>query len=43
VSWQIIVYVCIFKVIKNQPESELDNAPPTARPVALEVQSRTSA
>lgn len=26
VSWQIIVYVCIFRAIKNQPEDELDNA-----------------
>ncbi|WP_373078886.1 hypothetical protein [Zhongshania sp.] len=26
VPWQIIVYVCIFKAIKAQPESELGNA-----------------
>lgn len=26
VSWQIIVYVCMFRAIKNQPEDELDNA-----------------
>ena len=26
VSWQLIVYVCIFAAIKNQPETELDNA-----------------
>ena len=26
VSWQFIVYVCIYRAIKNQPEDELDNA-----------------
>ena len=26
VSWQIIVYVCIYRAIKNQPEEELENA-----------------
>ena len=26
VSWQIIVYVCIFRAIKNQPDDELENA-----------------
>lgn len=26
VPWQIIVYVCIYKAIKNQPDSELPNA-----------------
>jgi hypothetical protein len=26
VSWQIIVYVCIFRSIKNQPDDELENA-----------------
>ena len=26
VSWQIIVYVCIYRAIKNQPDDELDNA-----------------
>lgn len=25
VPWQIIVYLCIFRAIKNQPEEELDN------------------
>lgn len=25
VSWQIIVYLCIFRAIKNQPERELEN------------------
>jgi heme/copper-type cytochrome/quinol oxidase subunit 3 len=35
VSWQIIVYVCIFRSIKNQPEAELDNAPPEVRAAAL--------
>ena len=37
VSWQMIVYVCIFRAIKNQPDDELDNAaliaPPTGPPV----------
>jgi hypothetical protein len=26
VSWQIIVYVCIYRAIKNQPDEELENA-----------------
>lgn len=26
VPWQFIVYVCIFRAIRDQPESELDNA-----------------
>lgn len=26
VSWQIIVYVCIYRAIKNQPDDELENA-----------------
>ena len=26
VSWQIIVYVCIFRSIRNQPDDELENA-----------------
>jgi hypothetical protein len=26
VSWQFIVYVCIFRAIKNQPDDELENA-----------------
>ena len=26
VSWQIIVYVCIFRAIKNQPDDDLENA-----------------
>jgi hypothetical protein len=26
VSWQIIVYVCIYRGIKNQPDDELENA-----------------
>ena len=26
VSWQIIVYVCIYRAIKNQPDHELENA-----------------
>lgn len=26
VPWQIIVYVCVYKAIKNQPEDTLDNA-----------------
>ncbi len=25
VPWQIIVYICIYRAIKNQPEDELDN------------------
>jgi hypothetical protein len=43
VSWQFIVYLCIYKAIKKQPEGELDNAPPTPQAVDLEVPSRTSA
>ena len=43
VSWQIIVYVCIYRAIKNQPEAELDNAPPELRPKAVELRSGTSA
>ena len=26
VPWQIIVYVCIYRSIKNQPDHELENA-----------------
>lgn len=26
VPWQIIVYICVYKAIRNQPEDELDNA-----------------
>lgn len=26
VSWQIIVYLCIYRAIKNQPDDELENA-----------------
>jgi hypothetical protein len=26
VSWQMIVYVCIYRAIKNQPDDELENA-----------------
>lgn len=26
VSWQFIVYICIYRAIKNQPEDELENA-----------------
>jgi hypothetical protein len=43
VSWQFIVYLCIYKAIKNQPEAELDNAPAEPHPAALETTSRTSA
>jgi hypothetical protein len=43
VSWQFIVYLCIYKAIKKQPEGELENAPPTPQPDVLEVPSRTSA
>ena len=40
VSWQIIVYVCIFRAIKNQPDDELENAwldreSPSVRPKAI--------
>lgn len=30
VPWQFIVYVCIFKAIKSQPEEELDNFQPAS-------------
>ena len=43
VSWQIIVYVFIFKAIKSQPAAELGNAPPELPPGVLDVPSRTSA
>jgi hypothetical protein len=43
VSWQMIVYVCIFKAIKNQPEAELDSALPESAPAAVDNQSRTGA
>ena len=43
VTWQIIVYVCIYRAIKNQPEAELDNASPELRPKAVELRSGTSA
>ena len=42
VSWQIIVYVCIYRAIKNQPETELDNASPELHPKAVELRSGTS-
>jgi hypothetical protein len=42
VSWQIIVYVCIYRAIKNQPEAELDNASPELGPKAVELRSGTS-
>jgi hypothetical protein len=42
VSWQIIVYVCIYRAIKNQPDAELDNAPPELHPKAVELRSGTS-
>lgn len=39
VSWQIIVYICIYRAIKKQPDDELENAwlddesaPPDTRP-----------
>jgi hypothetical protein len=28
VSWQIVVYVCIFRAIRHQPDGELENAVP---------------
>jgi hypothetical protein len=31
VPWQIIVYVCIYRSIKNQPDEELENFCPDAR------------
>lgn len=30
VPWQFIVYLCIYRAIRNQPDSELDNARPVA-------------
>lgn len=33
VSWQLVVYTCIYRSIKKQPESELDNADLHATPV----------
>ena len=39
VSWQMIVYVCIFRAIKNQPDDELDNAALIAAPTGPPVRS----
>jgi hypothetical protein len=40
VPWQFIVYLCIYKAIKNQPDAELDNARPELQPAALDTGSR---
>ena len=42
VSWQIIVYVCIFRAIKNQPEDELDNARLSPHPGPPDTRTKVS-
>jgi hypothetical protein len=42
VSWQFIMYICIYRAIKSQPEAELDNAPAELRP-ALPASAGTRA
>ncbi|OBJ06493.1 hypothetical protein, partial [Mycobacterium colombiense] len=43
VSWQFIVYVCIFRAIKNQPDHELENAWLETEPASTDTLPRTSA
>jgi hypothetical protein len=43
VSWQLIVYICIYRAIKRQPEAELDNAPAEPPPAALAAAAETRA
>jgi hypothetical protein len=39
VSWQFLVYICIYRAIKNQPEAELDNAWADLRPTVAPAKS----
>src|SRR3546814_858343 len=43
VPWQFIVYVCIYRAIRNQPEHELDNARPDRNAMIAEPGMRASA
>jgi hypothetical protein len=43
VSWQVIVYVCIFRAIKNQPDDELEHAWLGPDPASTDVAAATSA
>jgi hypothetical protein len=40
VSWQIIVYVCIYRAIKNQPDDELENAWLEPEPASPDTRSK---
>ncbi|BBX24442.1 hypothetical protein MTER_38530 [Mycolicibacter terrae] len=42
VSWQFLVYVCIYRSIKNQPEVELENAWVTDEPAATGSHQRAA-
>jgi hypothetical protein len=43
VSWQFIVYICIYRAIKSQPEAELDNAPAELAPAVPAAPAGTRA
>jgi hypothetical protein len=42
-SWQFIVYVCIFRAIKNKPDDELENAWPETEHDTTDTLPRASA
>lgn len=39
VSWQLIVYACIFRAIKNQPDDELEDSPRAREPASTPTMS----
>ena len=43
VSWQVIVYVCIFRAIKNQPDDALEHAWLETEPASTDTLPRASA
>jgi hypothetical protein len=43
VSWQCIVYICIYRAIKNQPDDELENASPADESVSSDSRPRADA
>lgn len=43
VSWQMIVYACIFRAIKNQPDEELENAWLTAESATAQPPAKAGA
>jgi hypothetical protein len=43
VPWQIIVYLCIYRAIKNQPDDELENAWLDQLPKASDVRPKATA